>query len=150
MAHKPQWKADIEEMMGHERWALTGPLSLVKVTPAEAPVATTQGGYFTTACFIGGLTPPLIEERLGFQPNTFPKGMRIYTFARLPGVSEYTYELTTKFPDGLAYIEGRSDPRYPPGRGVAHQWCLRPGVRIAVAPSRTVVVRPTERYRVAP
>ena len=150
MARKPQWRADIEEMIGHERWALTGRLSLVKVTPAEAPAATTQGNYFTTAGFIGDLTPPLIEERLGFKSNTFSRGMRIYTLARLPIASEYTYELTTKFPDGLAYIEGRSDPRYPPGKGVAHQWCLRPGVRIAVVPARTVLIAPSERYRVAP
>ncbi len=147
MARKPDWQSDIDEMKGHERWALRGPLSLIKVKPIADAVVTTVGGYFTTANSIGGLDVPAMEGRLGFEPGHFKSGVRIYTFARLPARSEYTYELTTKFPDGFAYVAWSSDPHYPPGVGHAHQWCIRPGVGIPVLPVHVVLADRSERYR---
>ena len=61
-------------------------------------------------------------------------GARIFRFARIPQPSEYTYELTAYFPDGLAYSPFMGDERYKPGSASVHQWKIRENKAIPVRP----------------
>jgi hypothetical protein len=102
------------------------------------------GGYITLGKFLLGKTPRQIEQALGLQPGYLAAGARIYRFTRLPTVSEYTYELTTQYPDGLAYNAAHSDPRFPPGSRVIHQWKIKRGSEIPVDAANLLDLSPTQ------
>jgi hypothetical protein len=113
-------------------WSLRGPNQIVKVLPAGGTAASTLGGYITLGKFLLNKTPAQIETALGRERDWLAMGARIYHFTRLPRVSEYEYELTAEFPDGLAYNPASSNPSYPPGSRSIHQWRIRAGVQIPV------------------
>jgi len=97
---------------------------LVKVLAISDGVPVSVGGYVVQEKFLVGCTPPEIEKRLGLPLNSLALGCRILGLRRQPGPSEVSYELTTKYPDGLAHTI-LSDQRYPPGnKAFVHQWRL--------------------------
>ena len=92
-----------------------------------------MGGYITLARFLVGKTPADIEKLLGLPEKFLLSGAYIYNLFRLPNPTEYEYELTTKFPDGLAYNPAHFDERYKPGSDKIHQWRIKPGTTIPVS-----------------
>jgi hypothetical protein len=59
---------------------------------------------------------------------------------------EYEYELTAKFPGGLAFNPVHGDPNYPPGHHAIHQWRIRPGNQIPVDPNDILDLDPLQRF----
>jgi hypothetical protein len=114
----------------------------VKVVPADRPAASALEGYITLAKFLLNKTPLQIETALGLERDCLAGGARVYRFTRLPLVSEYEYELTAEFPNGLAYDPGYSDASYPPGSRTIHQWRIRPGVKIPVDSTNYLDLKP--------
>ena len=111
-------------------WSLRGPNQIVKVLPTGGRAASMLGGYITLGKYLLNKTPGQIETALGLPSGYLATGARIYHFTRLPQTSEYEYELTTEFPDGLAFHPAYSNPSYPPGSRTIHQWRIKPGVQI--------------------
>jgi hypothetical protein len=103
MAPMRDWRREAREAVRREMWSLRGPNQIVKVLPAGGTAASTLGGYITLGKFLLNKTPGQIETALGLPAGYLARGARIYRFIRLPQVSEYEYELTAEFPDGLAY-----------------------------------------------
>ena len=114
----------------------------MKVLQAGGTATPTLGGYITLGKFLLNRTPAQIETALGLPPGHLAWGARIYHFTRLPQASEYEYELTAEFPDGLAYNPAYSDPRYPPGDRTIHQWRIKPGVHIPVDSKNFLDLKP--------
>ena len=128
-------------------WSLRGPTQVVKVVPrprAGASPQTEVEGYITLGKYLLGKTPQQIERALGLKSGDLANGARVYRFTRLPQITEYTYELTTHHPDGLAYNPAHSDPRYPPGSRAIHQWRIKPGAKIPVDTVNFLDLSPTQ------
>lgn len=105
---------------------------LVKVIPAGEQIPRMVTGYVTQEKFLLGLTPIEIERALGLPLGSLRSGCRVLALQRQPGPSQVVYELTTKYPDGLAYSL-LSDERYPPGsRAHIHQWRLTTKIRASL------------------
>lgn len=117
-------QSEIQHAMRREGWSLTGPNRIVKITALDAPMLTSVSGYVCLEKVLVGKTPSQIESMLGAKINTFIGGIRIFRLTRLPLRAEVEYELTTKFPDGLAYNPAMHDSDYPPGSPAIHQWRL--------------------------
>ena len=135
MPRMNEWQRDMHEGVRREAWSLTGPNRVVKVVPNTGGAASHLGGYITVGKFLLGKTPQQIENALGLPRGFLSAGARIYKFARLPQVSEYEYELTAQYPDGLAFNPAFSNPAYPPGSRTIHQWRIKPGIHIPVLPA---------------
>jgi hypothetical protein len=135
MARMQDWQIEAHEARRREMWTLRGPTQVVKVVPLPASGTDPEeevGGYITVGKFLLGKTPQQMGQALGLPPSRLQNGARIYRFARLPQVSEYEYELTTYFPDGLAYNPGFYDPAYKPGSRAIHQWRIKKQSKIPV------------------
>jgi hypothetical protein len=135
MAQTDDWRREAQEAVRREVWTLKGPNQVVKVLPAGGTTASTLGGYITLGRFLLNKMPAQIETALGLPQNYLAKGARIYRFTRLPQSSEYEYELTAKFPDGLAFNPAHSNLDYSPGSNAIHLWRIKPGVQIPVNPN---------------
>jgi len=128
--------AEIRDALRQDAFALGGLNQLVKVLPLAGPLPKSLSGYVTLERYLLGLKPSQIAAALGLPAEDYTSGCRVFGFNRQPGPSEYTYELTTQYPEGLAYGP-LSHPQYPPGtkKGV-HQFKLR--VKIAVTLLKTL------------
>jgi len=146
VARRTEWQRDIDDGIRKENWSLTGPNRIVKVVPLTMGPATSLGGYITVGRFLINKTPREIERDLGLNQNFLLSGARIYRFTRLPMTHEYDYELTALHPGGLAFNPAHSDPSYPPGSPVIHQWRIKPGVMIPVDGNRVLDLRPQDRF----
>lgn len=148
MARRQEWQVEAQEARRREMWTLRGPTQIVKVVaaPAGGSPATEMGGYITLGKFLLGKTPQQIEQALGLKRDYLKNGARIYRFARLPLAQEYEYELTTLYPDGLAFNPAHSNPDYPPGSRVIHQWRIKPGANIPVDSKNFLDLLPGEQF----
>jgi|SRR5437660_10717074 len=146
MPRMHDWERDIHEGVRVENWSLQGPNRIVKVVPAAGLPAPTLGGYITLGRFLIGKTPEQIEKVLGLPLGYLKTGARVYSFKRLPMGYEYEYEMTAKFPDGLAFNPAHSDPRYQPGHPAVHQWRIKPGIQIPVDQSACLELNPGQRF----
>lgn len=142
MARMNDWQQEAQEVVRREIWSLRGPNQIVKVLPAGGTAASTLGGYITLGRFLLNKTPVQIGTALGLPPGYLAWGARIYRFTRLPQASEYEYELTAEFPDGLAYNPAYNNPSYPPGSRTIHQWRIKPGVQIPVDSTSFLDLKP--------
>jgi|ERR1700761_1999697 len=149
MARMNDSQREALDAVRREIWSLRGPNQVVKVLPARGAVSSMLGGYITLGKFLLNKTPAQIETALGLPPGHLAAGARIYRFTRLPQASECEYELTAEFPDGLAYNPAYSDPSYPPGSRIIHQWKIRPGVHIPVDSRNFLDLKPGQSFRYA-
>jgi hypothetical protein len=127
------WQRDIHEGVRRENWSLAGPGRIVKVLPFGS-TASALGGYITVGSSLLGKTSQQIEQALGLKKEYLAHGARIYRFARLPQAHEYEYELTAKYPAGLAFNPAHGDPAYLPGSPQIHQWRIKNHILIPVDP----------------
>ncbi len=141
MARMTDWEQEIHDGKRKENWSVTGPNAIVKVLPFSSNAAALDG-YITLGKYLLGKTPPQIQHALGLPPSYLKNGATIFRLARLPRTDEYEYELTAKYPDGLAYNAAYSSPLYPPGSNIIHQWRVKKGVLIPV--SKSIQLRPGE------
>jgi hypothetical protein len=146
MPGREEWRNDIADALKSERWRLSGANRPVKVVPLNRPLTSRVGGYFTVAAYLHNRTPAEMETDLGLPSGFLRWGARIDPFLRLPNYSEYAYELTAAYPDGLTFIPWSSDPNYPPGSPIIHQWRLLAGCSIPVDPQHYIAVRPGQRF----
>jgi len=149
MARMQDWQVEAHEARRREMWTLRGPTQIVKVVaapPAGTKPATEIGGYITLGKFLLGKTPMQIEQALGLKRGDLARGARIYRFMRLPQPSEYEYELTTLYPDGLAFNPAHSNPEYPPGSRVIHQWRIKKDARIPVDSTNFLDLGPSQTF----
>jgi hypothetical protein len=115
---------EMREALRLEPFVLGGVNQLVKVLPLSEGVRPTVSGYVTQERFLLGRTAADIERALGLPFGSLRSGCRVLRLQRQPGPSEVVYELTTKYPDGLAHT-ALSDRRYPSAnKGFIHQWRL--------------------------
>jgi hypothetical protein len=128
MSRMKEWQRDIHEGLRRENWSLTGPTRIVKVIPAHAEIGTDRAGnwkglgYITVGKNLSGRTPKQIEADLGLCIGSMDSGTWIYKITQIPWARQYEYELTAKFPDGLAFNPAHASPDYPPGAAWVHQW----------------------------
>jgi len=146
MARQEDWKQEVRSALRHENWSLSGPNRVVKIVPLQMPARSEVEGYITTGNFLIGKIPSQIERALGLPLNYLCFGARIYRFLRLPMAHEYEYELTAKFPDGLAFNTAHSNPSYPPGSDKIHQWRIKKGCAIPVDSSNALDLNPGSRF----
>lgn len=146
MARVQDWQKDIHDALRRENWSLRGFNKIVKVVTAKANVAHSLGGYITLGKYLISKTPAEIERDLGLKPGYLAEGAKIYSFTRLPQSSEYEYDLTAKFPGGLAFHAGSSHDPYPEGSPRIHQWKIKPGVQIPVDPAHFLDLKPGQRF----
>lgn len=134
MPRREDWEIEISLAMRRDLWTVRGPMGLVKVLPRSGTHPKALSGYVTVAKNLIGLTPAEIENKLGLPHEYLYFGARIYRFSRIPQPSEYTYELTTYYPDGLAYSAFMGDQKYKPGSKVIHQWKLNADAKVPFFP----------------
>lgn len=152
---REEWRRQCDEATRAEIWSLYGPNRIVKVVPAlptgvgNKPLPKASGfrlsGYITVAKAIGGLTPEQIEGALGLEPRSLASGAIIYSFSRIPNITDYSYEETADLPDGLAYTF-MSDPRFPAGSGKIQQWRVREDRPVPITAGAEVRLKPGERF----
>jgi hypothetical protein len=140
------WQHEMHDAVRREMWSLRGPMQIVKVVPRSATKTPVAGGYITVGKFLLGKTPEQIERALGLPRDYLLAGARVYRFTRLPFVSEYEYELTAAYPDGLAFNPSFSHPAYPPGNPTIHQWRIKQGVQIPVDLSNYLELPPGKAF----
>jgi hypothetical protein len=140
-----EWHYQRDEAMKKEVWSLHGPNRIVKVVPISRGPAHDFWGYITVAKSIRGMTSVQIERVLGFESFSLASGAVIYSFARLPDVTDYSYELTADKPDGLAPTF-MGDPRYPSGSKRIHQWRIREDRPLPIAIGSEVRLNPGDRF----
>ena len=122
--HDREAEREMRDATRHEPFVQGGLSRLVKVIPATREIPAMVTGYVTQEKFLLGLTPLEIARALGLPLSEFKPGCRILELKWQPGPSQVVYELTTKYPDGLAYSV-LSDERYPAGtKSHIHQWRL--------------------------
>lgn len=121
--------------------------TLVKVVSAERGPSAGVGGYITNEKFIAGRTPAEMERILGLKRGELGDGAHVMRLNRLPTSEEFELRGYTNTPDGKTYVEGVSNPDYPPGLG-APQWQLKRGVQIPSTPVK--FVGPADAYRPMP
>jgi len=124
MARLTEWQHELADSRRREDWSLHGPKRIVKITQSALPLASSLRGFFCLEKSLLGATPSALEQRLGFRTGFLSKGCRVYRFLRLPMQGEVEYELTTRYPNGLAFNAAMGDPTYPAGSGAVHQWKL--------------------------
>ena len=124
MARREEWQRELADGRRREDWSLHGPKRIVKVTPSEQPIARGLKGFFCLEKSLLGATPSVLELRLGLRHGSLANGCRVYRFLRLPTQGEVEYELTARYPNGLAFNPAMDDPSYPPGHAAVHQWRL--------------------------
>jgi hypothetical protein len=146
MARASEWQEEIRQALRPEHWSLKGPHSIVKVLPSSSAVATALGGYITLGRFLVGKNAFQIEQDLGLKPGYLATGATVYRFTRLPMISEYEYELTTRYPGGLAYNPAHYDPDYRPGSRAIHQWQIKNGVLLPVDATSALRLKPGDRF----
>jgi hypothetical protein len=146
MARREDGKQEIRSALRRENWSLSGPNRIVKIVPLQMPARSEVDGYITTGNFLIGKIPSQIERVLGLPLNYLCLGARVYRFRRLPMAHEYEYELTAKFPDGLAFNPAHSSPSYPPGSDKIHQWKIKKGCPIPVDESNALDLHPGHRF----
>lgn len=150
---KDDWIQERRDALRAEKWTIDGPGRLVKIT-ALTPTATGAkprtevGGYITIGISIVNKRPLEIAQAAGLYLKDYVNGARIYMLAQLPGPSAVEYDLTAKFPAGLAYVEGQSSPKYLPGDATIHQWWIRDGIKIPVCKD-FVDLLPTDKFTYA-
>jgi hypothetical protein len=151
MASSGGWSVDrhiereIRDALRRDAFGQGGANQLVKVLPLSDGVPPAVSGYVTQEKFLAGRTPSEIESMLGLPFGSLRDGCRVFRLHRQPGPSEVVYELTTKYPDGLAFT-AMSDQRYPPSdKGFVHQWRLTR--RMSAMPLRQL--EPLARYTVS-
>src|SRR5580698_2294499 len=145
-----RWQMDIQDGLRKENWSLNGPNRIVKVKRIAERDSTAAGGYITTEQFLFAKTPDRIEKALGLKPGFLQRGCTVFRFLRLPTASEYEYELTALYPDGLAFNPADLEeaniqfekqpsiratgvvPGYPPGCRFVHQWRLKDNLALPV------------------
>jgi hypothetical protein len=143
MARMEEWQREALDALRREAWALKGFNAVVKVVPAgvSRPHA---AGYITLGKYLINKTPSCIVADLGLDSSKFHRGLRVYRLTRLPQITEYDFELSAAFPNGLAYVPGLSDRRYPPGSGKVLQWQIREGTQISVDTTHFIDLKPTD------
>jgi hypothetical protein len=146
MARQQDWRQEARAAVRSENWSLSGPNRIVKVVPLQIPKLHAAEGYITTGNFLVGKLPSQIERSLGLPLNHLCFGARIYRFLRLPMAHEYEYELTAKFPDGLAFNAAHSHPSYLPGSDKIHQWRIKKGCQIPLDPKTALDLHPGQRF----
>jgi len=117
---------EIRDALRLEPFFAPGVNPLIKVLEIGKGFPSARGveGYVTLERYIVGLRPNEIEGVLGMEGKSLSQGCRVFRLSRRPGPSQVAYELTTKYPDGLAYTTS-SDPKYPASSvGYVHQWRL--------------------------
>lgn len=147
MARTSGWQEEIEEARRQEVWSLTPPNRIVKAVPMGYSLMQRVTGYVTIERSLLGRTPRQMEVELGLPEGKFAQGCRVYALTRLPMTHEIEYELTARYPDGLAFVEASAqnemllrelDPSRPvkeiygPGRNAIHQWRLTTELPAAV------------------
>lgn len=141
MARDEDWQHEVRDALRREDWALNGPKRVVKVVPLSYRPASTATLYICLEKVLVGKTPPQIGELLGAKTK-FNAGVRVYRLLRLPLSHEVEYDLTAKYPAGLAYNPAMHDAEYPPGAEHVHQWVL-----LADLPAKMIVeLQPTQTY----
>jgi hypothetical protein len=146
MVRTDDGQREIREAVRWENWSLRGPNCIVKVVALERPVLSAADGYITTGKFLIAKLPSQIERSLGLPLNSLCLGARIYRFLRLPMAHEYEYELTAKFPDGLAFNPAHGHPSYLPGSDKIHQWRIEKGSPVPVDAKTALELRPGQRF----
>lgn len=146
MARRDEVYREISEARKRENWSLYGPTRLVKVVPL-GQTRTHATGYITVAKSIFGMTPQGIESALGLEKGSQESGSRIYRLLRLPLVHEYEYELTARYPGGLAFNPAMSSPLYESGSSSIHQWRLLEEHSIPVHPGDVVELLPGQIFQ---
>ena len=146
MSGMKTWERDIHDALRKENWSLSGYNRIVKVLPRGGSAATQLGGYITVGSSLLLKTPQQIEDALGLKKGYLAYGARIYRFTRLPVASEYEYELTALYPGGLAFNPAHSNPYYPEGSRVVHQWKIKDGVQIPVDPKNFLDLSPGQPF----
>jgi hypothetical protein len=146
MPRPDDWKGDVRSALRRENWSLTGTNRIVKIVPLQMPVRAAVEGYITTGNFLIGKIPSQIQHSLGLPLNYLCFGARIYRLLRLPLAYEYEYELTAKFPDGLAFNPAHGNPSFQPGSDKIHQWRIKKGCAIPVDASSALELRPGQRF----
>ena len=146
MTRHENWKQEVRDAIRRENWSLSGPNRVVKVVPLQISKLDAADGYITTGNFLVGKLPSQIERALGLPLNYLCLGARIYRFRRVPMAHEYEYELTAKFPDGLAFNAAHSHPSYQPGSDKVHQWRIKKGCQIPVDPTTALDLQPGQRF----
>jgi hypothetical protein len=140
LTQRQNWESEIEEAVKREEWRLTGLTRPIKVFPAEKPLELDLRGYFTLAKHLLRRTPEQIERDLGLPRGYLKNGARLYKFTRLPQITEYEYELTANFPDGLvAALPLPKKTYFPPGSPKIKQWRMLEGKSVPVDPVYFVV-----------
>jgi hypothetical protein len=136
---------EMRDAIRREPFVQGGLNQLVKVLPLlNDDVTRTQrvSGYVTLERFLLGRTPSEIESALGLKLSSLRSGCRVFALHRQPGPSEIDYELTTEYPDGVAFTV-LSNPDYPPGdKRFIHQWRLK----VAIAATLLQILKPGARY----
>ena len=105
MPGRNDWELEARDSILGEGWTTSGPNRIVKVTGISRPPQQWQSGYVTLDRHLVGRTPYQMQRALGLQLGDLKGGCLIYRFTRLPRNGEYANELTTEFPDGLAFDE---------------------------------------------
>jgi len=129
------------------------------VALADKSVPLSQGLIGTRELLSGEDTTPSGERRIDRSLESDPFGTLYYGreghFAaqfmrrdREAGGPEIagTYELTARYPDGLAFNPAYGAARYRPGHQAVHPWRILPGMHIPVDPSRFLALRPRQQF----
>ena len=124
MARQHDWHHEMQDAIRHEAWSLIGPRRIVKVVPASRPATDALKGFVCLEKSLLGKAPPAIEIALGLPPGFLRGGCRVFRFKRLPMTTEVEYELSAKYPNGLAFNPAMHDPAFAPGSPSIHQWRL--------------------------
>lgn len=137
---------EIRDAMRVEPFFLGGFNRLIKVLPVRDGIPKTVSGYVTQERFILGLTSAEIEQVLGLRVDSLQLGCRVFKLVRQPGPSQVVYELTTKYPDGLAYTAMSNQDFPPSSKSYIHQWRLTTDIPVTLvcqlAPSTPYVSLP--------
>lgn len=145
---------DILDALRLERWTLKGPNRLIKVVKrlptGSRPIGEVQsqyemGGYVTKALHLRKMTPIEMERALGLPDGELAFGAVIYSFRRLPSITEIDYELSAAFSDGQAFTF-MSDANYKPGDPNIHQWCIVAPNGVPVDLSSQITLEPGQQF----
>lgn len=98
------------------------------------------------AKFLLRMTPLEMGKALGLPSRSLANGAVIFSFLRLPTITEASHELTTHYPGGLAFGPS-SSPNYLPGSKTIHQWCVNAPKGIPINTSNIVYLTATERFQ---
>ena len=136
MTRPAEWQVEAWEALKSENWNLNDSRCPVRIEPIAGAPKEALGGYFTLCGCINLMTPAEMEKNVGLDRNSLATGARIYRFARLPQISEYTYELTAKYPGGVPEswqgTDWQGNVKWPAGSDKVQQWRLKSGILVRV------------------